>query len=202
MDSEQARRELKGLRAQIAQRNWTIAGLLVYGIVASLTVLAQIGTERTILVPPVTEKTFWVSANKVSASYLEQMAEFVAYHILDVSPANIDYKREILLRYVNPEAHGELRTRQEIEAARVKQDNVSTMFSIQQLTPDEDRMSVVLRGRLTTFVNGTRTSEDDRAYLAEFDYSGGRISLKTFKEMKHADLNQARAAAGLSAGGN
>jgi conjugal transfer pilus assembly protein TraE len=76
----------------------------------------------------------------------------------------------------------------------LKLDNATTMFSIQQLTPDEDKMSVVMKGRLATFINDRRISEVEKSYLAEFQYKGGRISLKTFKETNDTELNTAAAA--------
>jgi conjugal transfer pilus assembly protein TraE len=56
----------------------------------------------------------------------------------------------------------------------------------QQLVPDEDTQSVMVRGRLRTLVNGLETSEDLKAYQVEFSYRGGRVHLKTFKEVPNA----------------
>lgn len=52
--------------------------------------------------------------------------------------------------------------------------------------PAEDTQSVVVRGRLRTLVNGLETANDLKAYVVEFSYGGGRIHLKTFKEIPHA----------------
>ncbi|MFX8466458.1 TraE/TraK family type IV conjugative transfer system protein, partial [Acinetobacter baumannii] len=86
--------------------------------------------------------------------YLEQMGAFIAWLVLDVTPASIDWKKDILLGYVEPDQHGELKTRQELEAARLKRINASTFFMPQQLVPSEDTQTVVVRGRLRTLVNG------------------------------------------------
>ena len=40
--------------------------------------------------------------------------------VLDVSPATIDWKRNVLLGYVAPDRHGELKTQQELEAERLR----------------------------------------------------------------------------------
>ena len=109
----------------------------------------------------------------------------LALQVLDVTPATIDWKKDILLGYVEPEQHGELKTRQELEAARLKRINASTFFLPQQLVPSEDTQSVVVRGRLRTLVNGLETANDLKAYLVEFGYGGGRMHLKTFKELAH-----------------
>ena len=90
------------------------------------------------------------------------------------------------LVHFEPEQHGELKTRQELEAARLKRINASTFFMPQQLVPSEDAQSVVVRGRLRTMVNGLETSNDLKAYQVDFGYSGGRMHLKTFKEVPNA----------------
>ena len=43
-----------------------------------------------------------------------------------------------------------------------------------------------VRGRLRTLVNGLETANDAKAYEVGFAYSGGRMHLKTFKEVTHA----------------
>jgi len=87
---------------------------------------------------------------------------------------------------VEPDQYGALKTRQEVEAERLKRINASTMFMPQQLVPSEDKQNVVVRGRLRTLVNGFETTNDLKAYLVEFSFSGGRMHLKTFKEVPNA----------------
>ena len=56
----------------------------------------------------------------------------------------------VLLRplgYVEPEQYGALKTRQEVEAERLKRINASTVFAPQQLVPSEDAQTVVVRER-------------------------------------------------------
>ena len=185
MDFERLSGDLKELR----RRNRTLGaavGLLAAGHVLALAVVLNLlGAVRTVVVPPSINKSFWVTRDKASGEYLEQMGSFVAWLVLDVTPATVDWKKDILLGYVEPEQHGELKTRQELEAARLKRINASTFFLPQQLVPSEDTQSVVVRGRLRTLVNGLETANDLKAYQVEFGYGGGRMHLKSFKELPH-----------------
>jgi conjugal transfer pilus assembly protein TraE len=186
MDFERLSGDLKELR----RRNRTLGaavGLLAVGHVLALTVVLNLlGAVRTVVVPPSINKSFWVTRDKASGEYLEQMGSFVAGLVLDVTPASIDWKKDILLGYVEPEQYGGLKTRQELEAARLKRINASTAFAPQQLVPSEEGQSVVGRGGRPTLVNGVETANDVKAYLVEFSYAGGRVHLKTFKELPHA----------------
>jgi conjugal transfer pilus assembly protein TraE len=187
MDFERLNGDVKEMRRR--NRGLGLAvGLLSAGqIVALLVILNLLGTVRTVVVPPSINKSFWVVRDKASSEYLEQMASFIAWLVLDVTPASIDWKKDMLLGYVEPDQYGALKTRQEVEAERLKRISASTVFAPQQIVPSEDAQSVVVRGRLRTLVNGFETANEPKAFLVEFSYSGARTHLKTFKEIPHAN---------------
>lgn len=186
MDFDRLNGDLKELRRRNRGLAMGLGALAVGQVVALIVILNLLGSVRTLVVPPSINKSFWVERDKASAEYLEQMGSFIAWLVLDVTPASIDWKKDILLGYVEPEQHGELKTRQELEAARLKRINASTAFMPQQLVPSEDAQTVVVRGRLRTLVNAQETSNELKTYLIEFSYAGGRMHLKTFKEIPHA----------------
>ena len=51
---------------------------------------------------------------------------------------------------------------------------------------DSDVEQVVVHGRLRTLVNNLETANVLKSYLVEFDYGGGRMHLKGFKEVPNA----------------
>jgi len=183
MDYAKLNSDLKEMRRRNRGLGLTVGGLVAALLTCLVIILNLIGTERTIVVPPSIDKTFWVTKDRVSREYLEQMGSFVAWLILDVTPASIDWKKDILLNYVAPDRYGAMKSRQEIEAERLKRINASTFFLPQQLVANEDNQTVVIRGRLRTQVNGQDTATETKAYLAEFQYVGGRMHLKAFKEI-------------------
>jgi conjugal transfer pilus assembly protein TraE len=154
-------------------------------LLALVVILNLLGTVRTVVVPPSINKTFWVTRDKASSEYLEQMGSFIAWLVLDVTPASIDWKKDILLGYVEPEQHG-------AEDAAGSGSRAPEAHQRQHLLhapatgAQRGRRSVVVRGRLRTLVNGLETANDLKAYLVEFSYSGGRMHLKTFKEVPNA----------------
>lgn len=187
--------DLAALRGVIARQSVQLLGLLALLALALVTVLLMVGRERTVVTPPTLQKSFWVDGDQVSGAYLEQMAGWIATLILDVSPGNIDYNRTILLQYAAPDAHGALAQAMELAAAKLKRDNATTLFAVQQLTPDEATRSVVLKGRLATFINDRRVADAPKTYLAAFRFAGGRIQLTTFKEADDAEVSPAAAMA-------
>jgi len=183
MDYSKLDNDLKELRRRNRGLGLAVGGLIAALLACLVIVLNLIGTERTIVVPPSIDRTFWVTRDHASREYLEQMGGFIAWLILDVTPASIDWKKDVLLNYVAPDQYGAMKLRQEVEAERLKRINASTSFLTQQLVANETNQSVVIRGRLRTQVNGLDTATDTKAYLAEFQYTGGRVHLKAFKEI-------------------
>ncbi len=186
MDFDRLNGDLKELRRRNRGLGMAVGALATGQVIALIVILNLLGSVRTLVVPPSINKSFWVERDKASGDYLEQMGSFIAWLILDVTPASIDWKKEILLGYLEPDQHGAMKTRQELEATRLKRINASTVFMPQQLVPSEDAQTVVVRGRLRTLVNGQETANDLKAYLVEFSYAGGRMHLKTFKEVPNA----------------
>ena len=63
-----------------------VAMLSVCQLVALAVIVSIVGSERTVIVPPNIDRSFWVSKDKASREYLEQMAGYVTWLMLDVSP--------------------------------------------------------------------------------------------------------------------
>jgi conjugal transfer pilus assembly protein TraE len=186
MDWQRLDGDLRDLRKRNRGLGLAIGALAVGQVLSLVLALNLMGTARTVVVPPSMNKTFWITRDRASGEYLEQMASFLAWLVLDVTPLSIDWKKDMLLGYVAPELHGVLKSQQEVEAERLKRVNAATQFAPQQLVASEDTQSVVVRGRLRTLVNGLETANELKAYLIEFDYAGARTHLKTFKEIPYA----------------
>lgn len=187
MDFQRLSGDLQSLRTRNHKLTLAVGLLSASHVIALVVILNLLGAVRTVVVPPEIHKTFWVSGNHASPEYLEQMASFIAWLVLDVTPGSIDWKKDTLLGYVAPEQHGPFKSRQELESDRLKRINASTTFAPQQLQVNDTAQSVIVRGRLRTFVNGLETSTELKAYLVEFNHAGARLHLKTFKEISYGN---------------
>lgn len=186
MELERLKADVKELRNRNQAMGLTLFASAVGHVLALVVVLNLLGSTKTVVVPPTIDRSFWVSRDGASSEYLEQMGSFVAWLVLDVTPESVDWKKNILLGYAEPNQYGELKRRQEVEASRLKRINATTSFKPQQLVTSEKDLSVVIRGRLRTLVNGLETADEPKAYAVAFSYSGGRMHLKTFSEVSYA----------------
>lgn len=176
---------LRELQSRNRRLSFVVVMMALTLLLSMVAIISVIGRDRVVVVPPNLTKSFWVTGAKASPDYLEQMAAFISWLILDVSPGSIDWKSDMLLSYVAPSSYGSLKAQQQLEAERLKRLNASTYFQPQQLVVDEGRQSVVIRGRLRTQINGADTTADLKAYSVAFNFAGGRVHLDSFKEIPY-----------------
>lgn len=183
MDYAKSASSLRDMEARLRTTLFAVVLLSVALFLSVIALLKVIGTERTVVVPPSLNKTFWITNDRASAEYLEQMAGFMTWLVLDVSVHTMEWKKQTLLSYVPPDKAGAMKTRMELEADRLKALNAATYFLPRHFTPDEATQAVVVRGILRTQINGVDTSNVEKAYLVGFEQSGGRIHLKEMTEV-------------------
>ena len=179
------KQNLDASRATIAFTSFCLLMSCVANIVFAMAFLKMIGHERTVIVPPTINKTFWVDHEKVSGDYLEQMAAFAGYLSLNVAPSTVDYQNKVLLTYVCPGSYGAFELEGRSTAERIRRDNASQLFLPRSITVDEATLRVALAGSLLTMVNTTQVSNVNKTFLAEFEYRGGKISVQRPQQRVH-----------------
>lgn len=158
--------------------------MLATGLVLmALAVYHLAGRERTVLVPPTINKTFWVDADKVSGEYLQEMALFITHLDLDVTPESVGFQGETIVKYAAPETYGPLKASLAAYAAKIKKDGATTLFKPHDWAIDEQNMKVSINGNLATFIADKKVSDVQKSYLVEFAYRSGKIYVKSFQEV-------------------
>jgi len=202
MDANAQSRDLKDLRARNRRLGQGLAMLIVSQVLCLLLIVNILGSERTMVVPPTIDKTFWVTRDKGSSSYLEQMGGYVAWLVLDVTPANLDWKKEQLLAWVAPDDYDAMKTRMDVEGERLRRINGTTSFDIKQFATSESDQSVVMTGRLRRQLNGQEIGEAElKSYVARFKFAGGRAHLTAFEEIQYGPNGQVRVIPAVSSAG-
>ena len=174
-------------RAEILFMRIAVGGLVLALLANAGASLSVAGSERTILVPPEVHKTFWVSDQKVSAEYLEEMAYWYAGLVLNVTPHLADYQKNLFLKYAAPSDYGRLQAEYGARTDFIRKNNASTQFSPQSVIPDEEAMKVALTGVLLTWVGDKKASEKQTTYVVGFRYLNGRLHVSEFKETSDQD---------------
>lgn len=173
------------LRDIVAQRNSLLTvcfSLMLIVFVQALYTLFK--SEHIVIVPPETKQSFWVERNRVSASYIEEMALFFATLILDTSPASAAYQRDVLLRYAVPESYGQLRAMLLEDEGRSKKEQLSTSFKPASIQVNPKSLTAELTGDLISYVGQKHLSQVRETYRFVFTYKQGRLLIQSFEAVR------------------
>jgi len=171
----------------------TVAGLVGALILVLGVAWSGMGSNRTVVTPPRIEKSFWITDHTASGEYIEQMAQWVSYLTLDVTPDNVAYKSDLLLKLAEPGYHGALQQKLRVNAEKVRRDNAATSFEVRTVRAAPDALAAILTGQLKVLINGTPVKNELRHYLVRFSIEGGRAQLVQFKQVKNDDVKAALA---------
>ena len=188
MDSERYADDLDQVKASNRRMQFVAilqSGIILVGLILMLNLL---GRDRTVVTPPTIEKSFWVTSDTASDSYIQQMTQWISSLVLDVTPDNIEYKSSILLQYVHPDLHGKLKERQTLSAQSMKRDNTSTYFVMQTIRVHPEKLAALITGRFHTLINGNHVADQEKNFFVRFQMDGGRAQLIEFTETQNVDL--------------
>ena len=102
MEFTKHQNDLRSQRSANRALGLIVGGLVLSQLLLLAVIVSIVGSERTIIVPPNIDRKFWVTKDKASREYLEEMAGYVSWLVLDVTPSTVDWKRNVLLNWVAP----------------------------------------------------------------------------------------------------
>lgn len=138
-------------------------------------------SEKVIVVPAALSKSFWVSEAYCSREYLEEMSTFFIGLVLDVTPHNVSFKRDMLLRYVDTESYGEIRNRLINEEKKLVEGDFSTSFRVQKIMGNPDKLEARVEGILIQYVAGVKVGETPEVYHIKYSNRGGTLLVTEFE---------------------
>jgi hypothetical protein len=168
------------LKTIIRQRNImlvTAGAMLAANIMLALGLLT---INREIIMVPGIVQEYRISGSKVSSSYLEEMSHMFLSGLLDLTPENIKYKKELVLKYTMA---GGIETVNNYFAQAQEQHErfqFSTYYSVKSLEIYPEKMEVKATGILNSRFGRSGYEEKSIMYLLKFEMQGGLLRLKSF----------------------
>lgn len=173
----------------LSQRNGYLmlaAGALLLCVCQLILITFLIFHEKVVIVPPVIEKRFWVSANNASVEYLAEMTSFFASLRLNITADNAVYQRETLLRYVEPAFYNSVKAELVQDEEKIKEQHISMGFYPVNIKVNLKGLSAVIDGDLRSFVGEVAMPVKRVSYKISYRFDDGRLMVKSFEEIKHA----------------
>ena len=162
---------------------FSVAGGL--SMLLGLTNFYLVGKERVVVVPPIVSRDFWIATDSVSDSYLEQMTEFFAGLLLNVTPNSFSVRAEHLLQHVEPKAYPAIKAQLVEQQMEIQRRAMSTSFHPSSFKIDRGRLLVELKGELMMWVGNAPIESQSKTYQLQFVQHQGRLYIQQFKELQH-----------------
>lgn len=104
-----------------------------------------------VIVPPIVDSVFKVQGNRLSATGLEQHANYFAHLYLDITPETIDKQHHKLVQYVHPDFQVNFKKHMNAHIERVKRLKVTSRFDIDAVDTDVDAQIATLKGKISFY---------------------------------------------------
>ena len=174
--------------AQVSkQRNlFLLFALLLLVTSVALSIKLMSSNEKVVLVPGLLQEV-WVEDSGVSKGYLEETTLMYLPMLLDLNPAIVDHKADIIFKYISQSKPRYMESMQEYFArskAQYKQFGLSTYFSVKTLEVDTKNLHVIANGVLTSRYGDRGIESTITSYGLSYEWVGGRLRLKEFERIK------------------
>jgi conjugal transfer pilus assembly protein TraE len=157
---------------------------LLLNIVLGVGLLLTTGKEKILLVPPQIQQPLGIYHNTTSPEYLSAISHFLITLRFNLTPANIESQREILLRYVSPEYYSALKIELLNEAERMTKEHITTAFYPIDIKINSARLEALVTGDLITMVGVNQLPVKRMVYKISYTYNNYRILLKQLREVE------------------
>lgn len=154
--------------------------LLVSNILSGMIGLMR--NDKTIIVPALKETVSVMGEDRFSDSYIEQMTLFYVEMLLDLTPDNIDYKSQILLKHVDSGAYHSFVEHYKEEKQKYKKYKLATKFDITGLKISKEGKEVEITGILSSSFGKSGENQKPATYVIGYGKAQGRLLVKTFNE--------------------
>jgi conjugal transfer pilus assembly protein TraE len=138
--------------------------------------------DKTIIIPALKDVVSITGKDGFSDSYIEQMTLFYIEMLLDLTPDNLDYKSQILLKHVDSKSYHSFTEHYKEESQKYKKYNLATKFDITGLKILKNGEEVEVTGILSSSFGKGSESQKSVTYVIGYGKSHGRLLVKTFNE--------------------
>ena len=184
MNTSHGKNERESLRSQV-----NFLRTVVLSLIGLLCLMAggwgwTVINERSILVPPEVRRPYEVGASYGSKDYLADMSTYVLSMMFTISPETVEWQNKVILKMTHPDGYGKLKAELEANAQRLKRDRIATVWVPRTEKVSERSKTVVVAGKLKTYIADVLTSEKDKEYQVEFEItSSGRLYVVRVQEV-------------------
>lgn len=171
--------------------NWTfrLITFFLLGVIIfqSYLISSRMDNQKVVFMPPkVVNQEFWVAGNEVSKSYLNEMALFVIFNLMNVTKENAKNNIDNLLILVSPEFYYEVKTNLVEQMNYITDNAISRVFFPSVLNVDEKGL-IKVTGVVKDIISDKVMRSEQAVVRIEYQIKQGRFwiyDIKITKEEK------------------
>jgi len=138
--------------------------------------------KEVVLVPSSLSGEVSLSTKRVSASYLESITRDVINTMLDVTPSNVNYSSEQILKITHPAFYGQLKQQLSQRTQDIVSRKITTNFYAQSMIANTTNNQVFASGKLLTFLGTKMVLEEEKTYSIGYEYNNFKLWIVDFHE--------------------
>jgi conjugal transfer pilus assembly protein TraE len=170
----------------------TVLTLCATVVILTYIIFKKIESQKVVVIPPTqTLKEFWVQGDIVSSSYLEMMADVIAYNILNIS-AEKKFNIEFLLAMVPVEHLNKVKTAINKQMKYVQDNGISQVFYATKYETGH-KGYIKVTGLLKQYIGAKEIQSQLHHMIVSYEIKFGRFwitGIKLEKERSSSATNE------------
>lgn len=147
--------------------------------ISSFTVYQLYSSERVVVVPTNVSKEFWVSTNKLSESYLNQMGQYISTSLLNVSPNSAKQQFELVLDLAAPEFYQTLKLELNNQTRYLTENGITSAFYPKSYKFEKDK--IIINGQKNNIIGDRIVEKKDIVLTVFYIVQNGRFYISRFE---------------------
>ncbi|AJC92164.1 conjugative transfer system protein TraE [Campylobacter subantarcticus LMG 24377] len=144
-------------------------------------------SQRVVFMPPkAIAKEFWVAGNEVSKTYIEEISQFIAFNLLNITRENAHNNIENILTLVDPKFYQDVKIKLLEQTGYIVDNSISRTFFITAI--DANKKGVVeVHGVIKDIISDKVVNSNNNTLIIGYEINQGRFwinSLNFKKEVK------------------
>ncbi len=173
-------------------------GRLFFAVILSVSILSNFllavfvinadTSEKTIITPIGSSKTFWVHGDKIDSAYLEEMGIFFIDLYTNYHPDNVDGRFDLILKHINPRSHGVIKSVFSKDIIRIKKSKLASVFFPTEINIKKNQ--IIFSGILQNIIAGKSLEPTNATYIIDFKYSNSRFFVDGIRRVKKDEVGE------------
>lgn len=171
------------------QRNLLAFSCLTLIVTLLLNTINNLTTNKSVvLIPSSVNSEMTISESTLSDSYIETVARDIITTYSNITPSNIEYSNEAILKFVSSNLYSSLKKDLEARKDDIIRKGISQNFFIREIVVDSETKKAIIAGDLKIFIGDKLTSTEEKIYSLAFNLKSLIIKLIEFREVTKHDL--------------